>query len=220
MPAANQNLAFEAMRREAETPQLATPADYDAVAADLAEAFVADPVLDWLLRDDAARATARRMFFRFIVSIYAAQKPTILRPAGGGAAAIWVRSEDMMSAAKPGLLDELRSTFVFIRACGLKRVSRANEVRAAMDANHPMDRPHDYLSFLGVRPEAQGHGIGSRLLKAYTPRLDAEGRAAYLETGTPRTLSLYQSHGFAITGEWKAGRDGPTMWSLWREPQV
>src|SRR5881394_1690229 len=109
------------------------------------------------------------MFFHFIVSDGAGDKRQILRPAGGGAAAIWVRTEDM--SGPTGFLQELRATIVFLRACGLKRVQRAAEVRASMDANHPMDRPHDYLSFLGVRPELQGHGIGSRLLKAYTPRL-------------------------------------------------
>ena len=87
-----------------------------------------------------------------------------------------------------------------------------------MDANHPKDRPHDYLSFLGVRPEAQGHGVGSRLLAGETVRLDAAGRHAYLETGNPRTLGLYGSHGFRVIGEFRPGGDGPQMWALWREP--
>lgn len=211
-------LDIEALRRAAEAPELAGPADHEAVADDLAAAFAADPVLDWIVRDDARRPEAQQIFFRFIVALYAGQNPRIYRPAGGGAAAIWTRSEDT-GGGKPGLADEIRALGVFLRVCGFSRLSRMSQVRTAMDANHPSHRPHDYLSFLGVRPEAQGRGVGSRLLRAHTERLDAEGRAAYLETGNERTLSLYQSAGFAVTGRFLAGRGGPPMWSLWREPQ-
>ena len=34
------------------------------------------------------------------------------------------------------------------------------------DAHHPKAPPHAYLWFLGVRPDAQGLGVGSRLLAA------------------------------------------------------
>ena len=45
---------------------------------------------------------------------------------------------------------------------GWPRFGRLAAMRAAMDRHHPLERPHDYLFFLGVVPEAQGHGIGSR----------------------------------------------------------
>ena len=210
-------LDIEAVRRAAETPELAGPAEHDAVAQDLAAAFAADPVVDWVVRADERRPQAQLAFFRLIVSIYAAEKPRIYRPAGGGAAAIWVRSED---AAKSSLADEIRAFGVFIGVCGFSRLPRVSQVRTAMDANHPGGPPHDYLAFLGVRPEAQGRGIGSRLLRAHTVRLDEQRRPAYLETGNERTLTLYRSHGFEVTGRFVAGRGGPPMWSLWREPQV
>jgi ribosomal protein S18 acetylase RimI-like enzyme len=93
-------------------------------------------------------------------------------------------------------------------------------LRGAMDRNHPTERAHDYLYFLGVRPEAQGLGVGSRLLKAHLAGLDAAGRPAFLETGAPRTLPLYRGHGFEVIGEYKARPDAPTMWALWREPRA
>ncbi len=82
-----------------------------------------------------------------------------------------------------------------------------------------MDRPHAYLWFLGVRPEAQGRGLGSRLLSVGTRRLDAAGEPAYLETQTERNLGLYRRHGFEVISEHKARPDAPILWSMWREPQ-
>jgi ribosomal protein S18 acetylase RimI-like enzyme len=207
----------ELMRREAEAPELVGPGDLEAVAQDLTAAFAADPVMNWFLRDDARREAARLAVFRLILRVSATPGRRVLRPASGGAAAIWIPSEEMTSNS---LADELRALVVLLSGAGLARFPRVMAVRAAMDASHPMGQPHDYLSFLGVRPQAQGRGIGSRLLKVHTADLDARGRAAYLETGEARTLSLYRSHGFEITGDFRPGGDGPQMWSLWRAPQT
>ena len=87
-----------------------------------------------------------------------------------------------------------------------------------MDKHHPMGRPHAYLWFLGVTHAAQGHGVGSRLLKVATDRLDANGRPAYLETQTERNLALYRRHGFEVISEHRPRPDGPMLWSMWREP--
>jgi ribosomal protein S18 acetylase RimI-like enzyme len=87
-----------------------------------------------------------------------------------------------------------------------------------MDRHHPLDRPHAYLWFLGVSRPLQGYGIGSRLLKLATDRLDAQRLPAYLETQTERNLALYRRHGFEVTSEHKPRPDAPPLWSMWREP--
>jgi ribosomal protein S18 acetylase RimI-like enzyme len=206
----------EAIRRQAEAPSTPAATELDAVAADYAAAFADDPVLDWLLREGAARPGALNAFFRLIVRVTRAQKAEIERPACGGAAALWVRSEHLDDM---GLADEVRIALAVLGACGLGRMRRVIAVRAAMEAHHPTERAHDYLYFLGVRPQFQGLGVGSRLLRARTGRLDAAGRPAFLETGNARTLSLYRSHGFEVIDEYRPGGDGPQMWAMWREPQ-
>ncbi len=81
-----------------------------------------------------------------------------------------------------------------------------------------MNRPHAYLMFLGVSRAAQGHGVGSRLLKVGTDRCDAAGLPAYLETQTERAIALYRRHGFEVTSENRPRPDAPPLWSMWREP--
>src|SRR5438094_3044205 len=176
-------LDIEAMRRSAEAPVLAGPADIPGVIQDLTDAFAVDPHFNWFLRDDERRTEARRRIFQFLIGGAGRTHGRIERPAGGGAAAVWMPFEWL---APTPFLQELRTLPIMLFATGLARFSRLAAIRESMDKHHPMDRPPAYLWFLGVTPAAQGHGVGSRLLKVGTDRLDAAGQPAYLETGTER----------------------------------
>ncbi|THD61297.1 GNAT family N-acetyltransferase [Phenylobacterium sp.] len=206
---------FETLRRESEAPVTATRDQIDSTARDLSAAFVDDPLLSWFMRADAKRHAARERFFKVLLKEVAFPDGRLQRPAGGGAAAVWIPSENL--GPQP-LHRELRGLPMLLNASGLGRFPRLLALRSAMDAAHPMIHPHEYLWFLGVTPEAQGHGVGSRLLKAETDRLDSIRRAGFLETATPRNVPLYQRHGFRIIAEYRPGSDGPTCWGMWRDP--
>ena len=47
-------------------------------------------------------------------------------------------------------------------------------------------------------------------------RLDAEGRAAFLETSTERNVALYRRHGFEIIADYKPSPTGPQTYGMWR----
>ena len=207
----------EAMRRGAEHPVEAGEGDLAGVADDLSAAFSADPLFDWFMRTDARRDQARDKLFSFIVKRLAWGAGRIDRPACGGAAAVWMPFEFV---GPTPLIDELRTIPVMLAATGLTRFSRLAAMRTDMDRHHPMQRRHAYLWFLGVRPEAQGHGVGSRLLKAATERLDGAAEPAYLETQTERNVGLYRRHGFEVISQHRARADAPMMWSMWRNPQA
>ena len=207
----------DALKRGAEAPVEARRSDLAAVAADLSDAFADDVMFDWILRADARRDAARLSFFSFLVANMAFGLGRIERPAVGGAAAIWLP----FASLKPTpLLTELRALPVLLGATGLARFGRLAAVRETMDKSHPMDRPHAYLMFIGVSRAAQGHGVGSRLLKVGTDRCDATAMPAYLETQTERNIALYRRHGFEVISENKARPDAPPLWSMWREPQM
>ena len=207
----------ETLRREAEAPVLAGPADVDAVAADLSDAFADDVMFDWFLRTDARRDAARANFFRFVIANMAFGVGRIERPASGGAAAVWLPFEAVGPTPLPMLL---RAAPTILAATGFGRVLRLLALMEDMDKHHPMDRPHAYLWFLGVARAAQGRGIGSRLLKVAGERLDAQRLPAYLETQTERNVALYNRHGFEVISEHRPQPKAPQLWSMWREPQV
>lgn len=204
-----------ALRRGSETPVRAAPVDLQGVAQDLSAAFATDPMFDWFMRDDARRDAARLGLFKRLVGM-ALNDGEVLRPAGGGAASIWLPSESLGPST---LIDELRVIPTVLAATGFSRLSRMSAMRAAMDKHHPMERPHVYLWFVGVRPEAQGMGVGGRLLTAGLQRVDALGLPAYLESSSPANVPLYRRHGFEVTREIQPRPDSPVMWAMWREPR-
>jgi len=204
-----------ALRRGSETPVRAGATDLQSVAEDLSAAFATDPMFDWFMRDDARRDAARLRLFRRLVGMALADGE-VLRPASGGAASIWLPSE---SLGPSSLLEELRVIPTVLAATGFARLSRMSAMRVAMDRHHPMAREHVYLWFVGVRPEAQGLGVGSRLIAAGLQRVDAMGLPAYLESSSPANVPLYRRHGFEVTREIQPRPDAPVMWAMWREPR-
>jgi ribosomal protein S18 acetylase RimI-like enzyme len=207
---------IELMRRSAEAPEAAKAPAMEAVARDLAAAFAVDPVFAWFSRDDGRRDIARATFFHYLLSERVIGVGEVQRPCTGGAAAVWMPSE---SLGPSSMLKELRALPVLLGLTGWSRFVRLLQLREAMDRHHPMDRPHAYLFFLGVTPEAQGHGVGSRLLKAKTDHLDAVRRPAFLETATARNVDFYRRHGFEVVAEYRPAPDGPVNWGMWRAPR-
>lgn len=205
------------LRKNAETPSIAGPADLPSVAKDLSDAFADDVMFDWFLRPDAKRASARLRFFQTIIVDLGKGRVRIDRPSGGGAAAVWMPSAALKTISA---MDEIRALPTLFNATGLGRFGRLTVMRADMDKHHPMERPHAYLWFLGVTPEAQGHGVGSALLRVANARLDAAGEPAYLETQTERNVALYIRHGYEVISEHRPRPDAPMLWSMWREPQT
>lgn len=202
-----------ALRKGAEAPVAAGPADAGAVARDLSAAFASDPVFNWFLRADAKHESARQRLFNLLIGMGLADGE-IFRPATGGAASIWLPSE---SLGPTPLLQELRALPTILQATGFSRLGRMSAMRTIMDEHHPKTPPHAYLWFLGVRPEAQGLGVGSRLLAHGLARVDAKGLPAYLESSNPANVPLYRRYGFEVVEVLRARPDAPEMWAMWRE---
>jgi GNAT superfamily N-acetyltransferase len=59
-----------------------------------------------------------------------------------------------------------------------------------------------YLSIIGVRPAAQGKGLGVRLLTPTLEEADLLGVPTYLETFTPRNVPFYARLGFKTLAEY------------------
>jgi GNAT superfamily N-acetyltransferase len=64
---------------------------------------------------------------------------------------------------------------------------------------HP-SQPHWYLPLIGVAPSHQGRGYGSALMGHALRRCDRDGLPAYLEATTPKSVPLYERHGFEVVG--------------------
>jgi GNAT superfamily N-acetyltransferase len=75
---------------------------------------------------------------------------------------------------------------------GARHASRSPPPR---ERRHPRQR-HYYLPYIGVRPAAQGRGLGTALLQPVLERCDRERLPAYLEASSPDNARLYRRLGF------------------------
>jgi GNAT superfamily N-acetyltransferase len=187
----------------------ATAADLDTVAGVLAEAFHDDPVFRWCLPDPARRAEILPGFFGLVASALHIYDDIHLSPSGG--AALWVPAgeppvpEDEAAAFESGMADLLGGDG--------ERVVAIDEL---LSTHHPA-QPNHYLWFIGVRPGAQGGGVGTTLLTSRLARCDREGFPAYLDATSEQNRRLYERHGFVVLDELTVA-DSPPIWPMWRTP--
>ena len=171
----------------------AEPARWRELSAALAEAFHDDPVFSWLLPDGATRTAALRRFFAIETRHIALRHRQSTTTAGTGEAAgaalilppgQWRTPVRVQALHAPG----------YQRAFG-RQLPRALGTLTILERRHPRHR-HYYLAYIGVRPSAQGRGLGTALLQPLLDRCDREQLPAYLEASSPGNARLYRRLGF------------------------
>jgi ribosomal protein S18 acetylase RimI-like enzyme len=191
-------------------PRIATStaSDRAAIADTLIAAFAADPVLSWAFPDEAARMRHGRRFFAGLARRQV--RHGLVWTAGGGAA-IW---------APPGRWREPPLDAAWIAVTSLPGVwphpMRVARGLIGIEARHPQT-PHMYLATVGVHPDHQGQGLGTRLLAPGLAEADARRLPAYLESSNEKNVPLYERLGFAVTAEVQLVA-GPSVWLMWRPP--
>jgi GNAT superfamily N-acetyltransferase len=117
-----------------------------------------------------------------------------------GAVAMWLPPGTEPDAERIGR--------VLIETVAPERHSEMFAILEQMDEAHPR-YAHWYLPWLGVHAEKQGRGLGTTLLAASLEYVDLGGLPAYLETPNPRSIALYERHGFVVTGHTESANCPP-----------
>ena len=187
--------------------RVATEDDGPVLSAALERAFRDDPIVSWSLPSDRRRPGQITRFYRERLRTLTPEELVFCDGERLGAA-LW---------APP---DRWRTSFAeLLRMRIFSRRSPPFLVGAHhMERAHPSE-PHYYLAILGVAPEAQGQGLGSKLLAPMLERCDREGVPAYLESSKERNLAFYERHGFRVTGDMRFPLGGPPIWFMWRDPR-
>jgi len=82
---------------------------------------------------------------------------------------------------------------------GLRNFIRVLNVSGEWDKEHKkMPKKHYYLMVIGVEPEFQQQGIGSRLMQEGLAKADDEKLECFLETVTPEDVRFYKKHQFEV----------------------
>jgi len=179
-----------------------------AALAPIVAAFAHDPVARWMYPTDTQYFTHFPTFVRlFAGKAFATGSADV--GAAGHAAALW-----LPPGCEPD--DEPLGTFLS-ETIALDRQLELFSVIDQMSSFHPFT-PHWYLPLIGVKPEWQGAGYGSRLLAQGLARCDADRLPAYLESSNPRNIPLYERHGFRVIGTIQAG-NSPVLVPMLRPRQ-
>jgi amino acid transporter/GNAT superfamily N-acetyltransferase len=198
-------------RPEIEVVRLQSTAELDLVADVLAEAYQADLPGEWLIPDPDDRAVIYPTYFKVLARHALRGAGEVYATAERNAVAIWYPAPYGIPNVAPADYDTQ------LEAATGPYLSRFAALDATLQAGHPMAKAHQYLQFMGVRPEFQSRGIGSALLAHRLTELHRKGMPAYLEATNRRNLALYLHHGFTVIGTVRVAEEGPVMYRLWRE---
>jgi ribosomal protein S18 acetylase RimI-like enzyme len=111
-------------------------------------------------------------------------------------------------------ISRLRNDIRFIlNVIGPERLLRVLKRENYIKKFHP-DEEYIYLWFLGVLPEWQGNGTGSKMLSELIDLADKINLPIYLETSNPRNLELYKRFGFSVYHVWDSDFIGFPIWFM------
>lgn len=190
--------------------RIASLGDADEVGHILADGFRHDPVLSWVF-DGPARDRTLDAFFGFLArEAHVPLGATYILP---GSCVCWT------PPGTPEWPKERGERFeeVLARTCTPAEMERLGILD---EVTHDLRPEGDlwYLGAIATVSEAQGRGLGSMLMRASLPRVDAAGLPAYLESTHPRNVPFYDRHGFQVTRTIELPA-GPTLTAMWRPPQ-
>ncbi|MBA3276744.1 MAG: GNAT family N-acetyltransferase [Chloroflexia bacterium] len=196
-----------------------TKSDLEPAAGILAAALRDEPGFASVVPDPVRRAQVMGVLLKILVrDAFPFGNVWIARDNGHiVGTAIWYAPGDFpMTALRqlriaPAMLPMLRF--------GRSMVTRLGQMEENAKAAFPND-PCWYLAALGVDPERQGQGTGSRLMEAALAEIDTNREAAYLETGEEINVCFYERFGFEVreSALQLAPAPGPTHWTMWRSP--
>jgi GNAT superfamily N-acetyltransferase len=192
--------------------RVATEADLDAVAETLTLAFRADPVWGrYSFPDPEAQLEQSRHFWAALAGA-AMRFPWTLVTQECEAVAVWIPpNEPEMTDEQAAALEALT-----VEMLGTDQAADVLDAFAALDAQHPHDEPHYYLSLLATHDDHRGNGLGMALLADCLKRIDGEHMPAYLESTNPANDARYRRHGFEPHGSVTLP-NGHVITTMWRE---
>ena len=177
----------------------------------IAGAFTDLAVSRWLIPDEVARHGIFPDYFRLYVERALAGGIVCTTP-GQDAVALWLPAGEEPAPPSEGYDERLA-------ALTGPWIDRFRAFDQALEVRHPTGFAHHHLAILAVRPDRQGRGLGSALLRAHHAALDRDGIPAYLEASDLRTRHLYRAHGYGDCGG-PLAFPGAVMYPMIRQPRA
>jgi len=108
----------------------------------------------------------------------------------------WVRAP----ACQLSEFEKISILPTLVSGVGLGSAIKLGRWLAAWSKHDPASG-HVHLGPIGVSLDAQGTGVGRRLMERHCAELDQTGDPGYLETDRPENVAFYRRFGFVTIGE-------------------
>lgn len=175
-------------------------ADVPAIRTVLADAFETSALMRWALPDDETRRDAVAAWLGPLIDRYAVvgRVDVVEDDEGVRALAAWRLPEP--APDHPVLRTAPSSAGLLAAVVGPARAERVLGILAGSAQFAPAE-PAAYLHLLAVRPDLQGSGLGSHLVRHALAELDATGTTTWLCTADEPNLPFYARLGYVVVGE-------------------
>lgn len=178
------------MKLDSQHVRVATTNDIQQMITILSKSFKEDPHMIWILEKSKHK---RKFEITLEYQIRAAINSGVALITNDGlGVSLWETEKK-----EKFTFEYLKRNFFFITRLGIKSTIRAMNDQEISEKYHTADT-FFYLSSVGVLPEAQGKGLGSKLMNPVLEYCAENNITIYLETGNPKNVEIYKKKGFVL----------------------
>jgi len=178
---------------------IASQSDKNRVVEILANSFQENKSVNYIIPQDSLRKDRIEKLMAYSFDVCKQFGEVLLSDDGNGCALV------LLPDKKKTTLQSIGWDVKFIFNCiGLGNVKKALDREGKIKKLQPKESLY-YLWFIGVDPQYQKAGTGSKLLQEVISRGRAAKRTICLETSTIKNLPWYQKFGFEIYNELDLG---------------
>ncbi|SDH53007.1 GNAT family N-acetyltransferase [Mucilaginibacter gossypii] len=170
----------------------AEAADKALIIEILSRSFENNQSVNYIVKQDSSRINAIRALMDYSFEMCSLFGDVWLSD-NHQACALVLYPQNKRATFKAILLD----VKLIIKAIGLLGIKKTLNRESKIKAKQPKE-PMAYLWFIGVEPNQQHKGLGSKLLQEITNDATAKQLPVYLETSTIKNLPWYERFGFIV----------------------
>ena len=103
---------------------------------------------------------------------------------------------------------------------GSETVSKMRQVESYVHSKRAeyISEPHLYLESLAVRPDHQGKGMASKLVRGVQEMSRQQDKPCVLDTQDEKLLQMYRHLGFEVIGSYKLPMISISQWVMVKRP--
>lgn len=183
----------------------------------LALSFMKDPLSCWVFQEEDTRYNYLMYYFRFRIRYGLKYGEVYSTSTNFEGVAMWLPGTKAHVTQWRGMRAGGMSLYYKM---GKELMNKFNYVNhhTADFRNSLIQPPYYQLSPIGVKPEHQGKGFASKLLKPMFERFDEQKEICFLETQTESNIPIYQKYGFKIMDKFEIPKTNLHHWGMIRKP--